>query len=140
MQISESRFCATCSGLVFGALVALLGTGFWFLENVRFTGEIPLLVSVGAVGVTLGLLHPTALRLRGYARFFAGALFVLGSFLIFISIESSTKNTSIDLFFVALSVLWILTKMSLSNWEHQRICSQCSLESCSGEHPNKRRN
>jgi hypothetical protein len=131
LQIGGRRFCATCSGLVLGAFTALLGTGAFFLGNVGMTGELPLLVSVGAVGVTLGLLHPTVFRLKSFARFFAGTLFVVGSFLLLISVEDSARNTSIDLFFVALSVLWILTKVSLSRWEHQQVCSKCSSESCS---------
>jgi hypothetical protein len=131
LRIGERRFCATCSGLVFGAVVALFGIGTYFLANIEMTEELPLLVSVGAVGVTLGLLHPTVLRLRSLARFLAGVFFVVGSFLVFVSIEDSARNTSIDLFFVALSVLWILTKVSLSRWEHEQICSQCSLASCS---------
>lgn len=136
LRIGKRRFCATCSGLLFGAIIALFGIGTFFLGNVGMTGELRLLVSVGAVGVTLGLLHPTVLRLKSFARFFASTLFVVGSFLVLVSIEDSTRNTAIDLFFIALSVLWILTKVSLSKWEHQQICSQCSSQSCT--HTNKR--
>jgi hypothetical protein len=139
LRIGERRFCATCSGLVFGAIIALIGAITFFFGNIETTGELPLLVSVGAFGVALGLLHPTVFRLKSYARFFAGIFFVVGSFLILVGVDDSAKNTSIDLFFVALSVLWILTKVSLSKWEHQQICSQCSLESCSAAHANKRR-
>lgn len=131
LRIGKRRFCATCSGLMFGAIVALFGIGTCFLGNGGMTGELPLLVSVGAVGVALGLLHPTVLRLKSFARFFASTIFVVGSFLVLVSIEDSARNTPIDLFFVALSVLWILTKVSLSKWEHQQICSQCSSQSCS---------
>jgi hypothetical protein len=140
LRIGERKFCASCSGLVVGAVVALFGTGICFFGNVRLAVGTPLLASVGAFGVTLGLLHPTVLRLTSCARFLAGILFVAGSFLVFVSVENSARNTLIDLFFVALSVLWILTKISLSKWEHQRICSQCSLESCGAEHAIERRN
>jgi hypothetical protein len=131
LRIGERRFCATCSGLVLGAIITLFGIGTFFFGDVGMTEGLPLLVSVGAVEVTLGLLHPTALRLKSHARFLAGTLFVVGSFLVLVSVEVSARSTLIDLFFVALSVLWILTKVSLSKWEHQRICSRCPLESCS---------
>jgi hypothetical protein len=137
LRIGENRFCATCSGLVFGAIITLFGTGAFFFGNVGMTEGLPLLASVGAVEVTLGLLHPTALRLKSYARFLAGTLFVVGTFLVLVSIEDAARSTLIDLFFVALSMLWILTKVSLSKWEHERICSQCPLESCNATRANK---
>jgi lipopolysaccharide export LptBFGC system permease protein LptF len=67
---------------------------------------------------------------NGFTRFFAGILFAVGSFLILVGMDEAVANTSIDFFFVALSVLWIFTRVSLSQWEHQRTCSQCSLVSC----------
>jgi hypothetical protein len=48
-------------------------------------------------------------------------------------VEEAAKSLSVDLFFVALSVLWLATKMSLSQWEHRRICARCSLTSCDAE-------
>jgi hypothetical protein len=131
LRIGERKFCATCSGLMFGAIITLFGTVTFFFGDVGMTEGLSLLVSVGAVEVALGLLHPTVLRLKSYARFLAGTLFVVGSFLVLVSVEGSGRSTLIDLFLVALCMLWILTKVSLSKWEHQRICSQCSSESCS---------
>jgi hypothetical protein len=131
LRIGDRRFCATCSGLLVGAIIVLVGIGMYFFGNLRI-GEKPFIpVSVGAVGLILGLFYPFMPRFRsGFTRFFASVLFAVGSFLIIVSMEEATANTSIDLFFIALSVLWIFTKMSLSQWEHQRTCSQCSLVSC----------
>ena len=129
--IDDRRFCATCSGLLVGATVVLVGIGMYFFGNLRI-GEKPfILVSVGAIGLVLGLFYPCIPRFsNGFTRFFASILFAVGSFLILVSMEEAAANTSIDLFFIALSVLWILTRISLSQWEHQRTCSQCSLVSC----------
>jgi hypothetical protein len=129
--IGDRRFCATCSGLLVGAIVVLVGIGMYFFGNLRI-GEKPfMLVSVGAVGLVLGLFYPLVPRFcNGFTRFFAGTLLAVGSFLILVSMEEAAANTSIDLFFVALSVLWIFTRVSLSQWEHQRTCSHCSFVSC----------
>ena len=48
---------------------------------------------------------------------------------ILIGVDEALGSTSIDLFLVTLSVLWIITKMAFSRWDHQRTCSQC-FESC----------
>jgi hypothetical protein len=130
LHFGERRFCATCSGLVVGAVVVLFGVGFFFFGNIGIMEADSLLVVAGAVGVAFGLLHPSVFRLRGVVRFFASTVFVVGAFLVLVSVEDAVKNTSIDLFLVLLSVLWILTKVSFSRWEHQQICSHCSLEAC----------
>jgi hypothetical protein len=135
IRIGDRRFCATCSGLLVGAIVVLVGIGLFFFGNLRI-GEKPFIpVSVGAVGVMAGLLYPVVSpRFHdGFTRFFASVFFVVGSFLIIASMEEVANSTSIDFFFVALSVLWLATKMSLSQWEHRRTCARCSLGSCNAE-------
>lgn len=130
LRIGNRKFCATCSGLLVGATAVLIGTSLYFFGNLRI-GEPFTLVSVGTCAVIFGLLQSALPKLsNGFTRFFASTIFVVGCFLMFVSIDQTTKNTSIDLFFVALSVLWILTKIAFSQWDHQRICSQCSTESC----------
>lgn len=130
LHVGERKFCATCSGLVVGAVAVLFGVGFFFFGNVEIIEANSLIVIAGAAMNAFGLLHPTFLRLRGFIRFFASIMFVAGAFLVLVSVEDAAKNTAIDLFLVLLSVLWILTKVSISRWEHQRICSQCAFEAC----------
>ena len=130
LSIGNRNFCATCSGLLVGASLALLGTSLYFFGNLRI-GDPSTLVLIGAAGVALGLLQSALPKFSsGLTRFLASILFVAGTFLMLVSIDAALKNTSIDLFFVALSVLWILTKITLSQRDHQRTCSDCSVESC----------
>jgi hypothetical protein len=135
LKLGRRVFCATCSGLLVGAVIVLVGVGLSFFWNLRF-GEEPLIpVFAGVAGVAAGLLYavvPSRFQ-SGFTRFFAGVLLAAGSFLIIVGVEEAAKSLSIDLFFVALSVLWLATKMSLSQWEHHIICGRCSLVSCSPE-------
>jgi hypothetical protein len=79
----------------------------------------------------LGLLQSALPKLsNGSTRFFASTIFVIGCFLMLVSLDEAVKNTSIDLFFVALCIFWIMTKIAFSQWDHQQTCSQCSTESC----------
>lgn len=130
LHIGNMNFCATCSGLLVGATLVLFGTGLYFFGNLRI-GDPSILVSIGSAGVAVGLLQSALPKFSGgLTRFFASILFVVGTFLMLVSIDAAVKNTSIDLFFVALSVLWILTKITLSQRDHQRTCSDCSIKSC----------
>jgi hypothetical protein len=135
IKIGGKRFCATCSGLLVGAIIVLVGIGLFFFGNL-WIGEKPFIpVSAGVAGVMVGLLYPVAPPRfhNGFTRFFASVLFVVGAFLILASIEEVAKSLSIDFFFVTLSVLWLATKISLSQWEHQRTCARCSLGSCNAD-------
>jgi hypothetical protein len=130
LSIGNMDFCATCSGLLVGATIVLFGTVLYFFASLRI-GDPYMLVLIGAAGVALGLLQSALPKFSGgLTRFFASILFVVGTFLVLVSIDMVVKNTSIDLFFVALSVLWILAKITLSQRDHQQICSNCSVKSC----------
>jgi hypothetical protein len=107
----------------------------FFFGNLRISEKPFIPVSVGAVGVVAGLLYPVVPPKfqSGFTRFFAGILLAAGSFLVLAGVEEAANSLSVDFFFVALSVLWLATKMSLSQWEHQRTCARCSLGSCTAE-------
>jgi len=124
-------FCATCSGLFSGAFFALVGLGACFFGSWQIGQNAIVAVAVGAAGVALGLIQSALPVLQsGVMRLFTGAFFVAGVFLVLLGIEELTHNFSLDLFIVALSILWLATKISLSQWDHERICSRCTSDSC----------
>jgi hypothetical protein len=128
--IGNMKFCATCSGLLVGAIFVLLSTVLYFFGDLGMD-EPFILVLVGAIGVSSGLIQSAFPKFsNGWIRFCFSIIFVVGAFLMFISLDEAVRNLSVDLFFVALSVLLILTKVALSQRDHQRICSQCSKEYC----------
>ncbi len=130
LSIGKYRFCATCSGLLVGAVIAVIGTAAYFFAG--FTLGNPLtMAALGLTGVAVGLLQSGSQRLStGKTRFLSSTIFVFGTFLTLASIDSATKNIALDLFFVSLSVLWILTKIALSQRDHYMTCSECTLERC----------
>lgn len=132
IRIGNKRFCASCSGLLVGAIIVLVCIGLFFFGNLRISEKPFVPILIGVVGVAAGLLYPVVpVKFQnGFTHFFAGVLLATGSFLIVAAVEEVTKNLSVNLFFVALSVLWLATKMSLSQWEHRKTCAQCSLDSC----------
>jgi len=130
--LGGKMFCATCSGLFIGAMIVLVGIALFFFGNWQMGENAVLMVLAGAVGVTLGLLQsPLPMLQNSVIRLFSSAFFVVGTFLILVGVEELARNTSVDLFFVALSVFWLMTRISLSQWDHERICSICTLDSCS---------
>lgn len=130
--VGRRVFCATCSGLFLGALFVLPGVCMFFFGNWQIGQNAVLAVVVGVVGVALGLLQSSVPVLQNsVVRLFAGVFFVVGAFLILLGIEELNRNVSLDFFIVVLSIFWLVTRISFSQWDHERICSRCASQSCS---------
>lgn len=130
LRVGNREFCATCTGLLVGASAVIIATIIYFFGGFR-VGEPYILVSGGASAVIIGLLQSALPKSsNGYTRFFASVIFVVGCFLMLVSLDEAVKSIAIDLFSVALSILWIMTKIAFSQWDHHETCSQCSTGSC----------
>jgi len=130
-RLGDRMFCATCSGLFLGALIVLVGLAFYFFGNWQI-GQLAFpAVLVSAAAVVFGLLQsPLPILQNSIIRLFSSTFFVAGTFLILVGMEELAHSVSVDLFLILLSVFWLVTRISLSQWDHERICSKCTLDSC----------
>jgi hypothetical protein len=125
VSLGKHSLCAACTGLFIGAIMALVGTVFYFFMNWSVGEPVLLTVFVGVTGVVLGFLQ---LRSKGIVRLALNICFVFGAFLVMTGIDKSVGSVFLDLFLVALIVFWILTRILLSQWDHRRICRRCSYD------------
>jgi hypothetical protein len=122
VQTNNKTFCAACTGLLLGALMALAGTiiyffGYWHIERNSL-----LAVSMGTLGVGLGLFQ---FKFRRLFRLLINTFFVLGNFFVLVGIDELIQSLLADLFLVVLTVFWLLTRILFSQWDHWRICHTC---------------
>ena len=130
-NLDGRTYCATCSGLFLGALLALVGVVVYFFGNWQNGQHAFWVVWVGVLGVTLGLLQSPLLKIqRSSVRVFSSALLAIGTLLILVVVDELARNFFLDVFLVFLTVFWLTTRISLSQWEHEKICSTCSSASC----------
>jgi len=130
-HIGGRLFCATCTGLFFGAIVVLFGVFLYFFGGWQVGQHTFSIVWIGVLGVILGLLQSLLFTLhRSCVRVFSGAFLPIGSFLILMSIDELARNVFLDFFLFLLTLFWLVTRISLSKWEHERICSVCTLADC----------
>jgi len=134
-QIGQKTFCAACTGLLLGGLSAFVGTLLYFFTNWRVEPNSSLVVWVGVLGVGFGLFQ---LGFRSFIRLFLNLFFVLGTFFILIGVDELVHSVAVDLFFVALTLFWLSTRISLSQWDHKRICYNCKVATCELEGIKKR--
>lgn len=124
--IKDSTFCAACVGLLLGGILAFTGAVAYFFSGWSVITE-RLLVWFGIVGVSFGLFQ---FKFRGIIRLAMNTIFVLGSLLILIGVDELVHSIFFDLFVISLIVFWLLTRISLSHWDHEIICFGCQVENC----------
>ena len=127
-QLLGKTRCAACIGLLFGALLALAGSVLYFFVGLTVSSYSLVLVLFGVFGILIGLFQ---FAFRGVFRLAANTVFVVSTFLVLASIDATVGNLFFDLFVVCLVVFWLFTRISLSKWDHERICSSCETENCS---------
>lgn len=130
IRIRSKDFCATCSGLLIGAIFGIIGSILYFSE-VFYIDNISFLIPIGVFGVFFGLFQSILPKMNSSSsRLLAGISLVLGSYFLLINIDISTRGTIVDLFFIVISIFWILTKINLSQKEHRETCLNCIIKSC----------
>ncbi len=132
-KLGERRYCAGCSGLFLGALLAVMGTViYYFYGNISdYLGLI--FFWTGSLAVFLALFQNIFLDLnKNVFRFLSNLALVVGSFLILVGIDTVNSSLSVEVYFLVLTFFWILTRTALSQENHAKICMGCSWKtSCS---------
>jgi hypothetical protein len=126
-RIKGKIFCAACVGLLLGGLLALVGAAVYFFGDWRVAEYSSLMVLLGIVGVSFGLFQ---FKFRSLVRLSMNTIFVLGTLLILIGVDELVHSLFFDLFVISLIVFWLFTRISLSQWDHEMICSGCEIENC----------
>ena len=131
IKVRRRTLCASCTGLLIGALAALFGTALYFFVGVSLTLPDLAAVLVGYVGLLLGL---GQFKLRGYIKLAANAWFVFGSFLILAAADTMRTSLLVDFYVLRLIVFLLITRISISEWNNKRICRECGKCMLKQEH------
>ncbi|HMK54396.1 MAG TPA: hypothetical protein VK444_06405, partial [Methanobacteriaceae archaeon] len=116
------KYCAGCSGLFLGALLAVLICITYYIY-----GDLgPYVFWIGVLLVFLALLQFIAINIKNnMAKLVFNLSLVVGSSLILVGILSVPKNLFVEGFFLILAVFWIITRISFSEKNHEKICLEC---------------
>lgn len=124
IQIQRHILCAGCTGLLLGAMIALSGTILYFFSDWKPGVAYFPMVLIGITGIILGFIQ---LKFKGFFRLVLNTFFVLGAYLIIVALDNFTRNIFVDLYLIGLIILWICTRILLSQWDHRRIYHSCKL-------------
>lgn len=120
-------FCAACSGLLIGAIIALLGTAIHFFVGLNLALGSVWMVVFGEIWMLLGLAQ---IKFAGYVKVATNMMFVVGSFVALVEADWMGKSLLLDLYVIGLIgfVLWL--RVLLSEWNNRRVCQTCGSCFC----------
>jgi hypothetical protein len=126
-------YCAGCTGLFVGAVIALAGSTLYFFLGVALPNTL-VVFWLGFAGVALGLLqHPLYAFFKtkhGVVRVLVNIGFVVGAFLLLCSVTELTGNLLLEVYLLVAILYWIFTRIALSRRSHEGICTACGDRSC----------
>jgi hypothetical protein len=125
IRVGGRVVCAACSGLLVGAIIALIGTAFYFLVGLSFGGGSVWLVALGEIGMLLGLVQ---IKFAGYVKVILNVVFVVGSFVTLVEADVLGKSLLADLYVLGLIGFLLWLRILLSEWNNTRTCQTC--QSC----------
>lgn len=122
--------CAGCTGLITGAIISLVGSFIYFFLDFHVGEAAPLVFWLGLGCVACGLLQYHVLVKRSSYHLLVNVVFVVGAFLLLVGVNTVTGSLVLEAYLFALIIYWIITRIILSQREHEKVCAACGLKSC----------
>lgn len=117
-------YCAGCMGLAVGSFMTLVGLVLYFLLSFSVPGFV---FWGGIFLISLGLLQHFIDLGVALIHFLLNVVFVLGAFLLVISLDFIGAGVWVELYSLGLIVFWILARIRISQEEHVGTCAGCGL-------------
>jgi hypothetical protein len=126
-QIRSKSICAGCFGLLIGALVSLGGIIVYSTGNIDLEGFALYTTGLGVFAVASALILPIVTSGYPIIRILINSWFVIGMLFILIGIDSLTMNLEIDLLLIGFFIIWMMSRIVISRFNHKRIYSVRNL-------------
>ena len=128
LRYRDRTICAGCAGLVLGAFISLIAITVYFLFGSSVGGKEVIVFWLGFVAIFLGLLqYHLPYGGTGPVHFVVNSVFVFGAFLLLVGVNEIARNVTLSAYFLALTIYWILTRISVSGLRHRETCAACPL-------------
>ncbi len=122
ITIRGAVFCAACSGLLLGAIAAMVGIVLFSLGLLDLgTGSLWVL----AAGEVLMLGGLAQIKMGGYVKVVVNALFVAGSCISLVAADLAGQSLLLDAYVLGLIVFMLWFRILLSEWHNKRTCLAC---------------
>jgi hypothetical protein len=115
-------FCAACSGLLVGAIAAIVVVVLFTLGFFDFESGSLWTFAAGSVLMLGGLAQ---IKMCGYVKMVVNALFVVGSGICLVAVDLIGQSLLVDVYMLGVIVFFLLFRILLSEWNNKRTCMAC---------------
>jgi hypothetical protein len=122
ITIGGSVFCAACSGLLIGAVTAMVGTVLFSLGFFSLRYGNLWVLAIGEILMFMGL---TQVKMRGYLKVAVNALFVVGSYISLVVADLVGQSLSVDWYVLGLIIFMLWVRILLSEYHNKQTCLAC---------------
>jgi hypothetical protein len=122
VRLNGRVLCAACSGLLVGAIIALVGSALQFFIGINLVSASVWLLALGETFMVLGLFQ---IKFAGYAKVVVNVFFVVGSFVALAGADVLSESLLVDLYVLGLIGFLLWLRILLSEWNNRRICGSC---------------
>ena len=124
IRLIGREHCAACSGLLVGAIIALVGSALQFFIGLNIVSASVWLLALGEICMVLGLAQ---IKFAGYAKVILNVVFVVGSFVILAGADVLGESLLVDMYVLGTIGFLLWLRILLSEWNNRRICQTCRL-------------
>jgi hypothetical protein len=124
IRINRREVCAACSGLLVGAMIALVGSALQFFIGLNIVSASVWLLVLGEICMFLGLAQ---IKFAGYAKVIVNVVFVVGSFVTLAGADVLGESLLIDIYVLGLIGFLLWLRILLSEQNNRQICQTCKL-------------
>jgi uncharacterized membrane protein len=124
IRINRREVCAACSGLLVGAMIALVGSALQFFIGLNIVSASVWLLVLGEICMFLGLAQ---IKFAGYAKVIVNVVFVAGSFVTLAGADVLGESLLIDIYVLGLIGFLLWLRILLSEQNNRQICQTCRL-------------
>jgi hypothetical protein len=125
IRLGQREFCAACSGLLIGAIIAWVSNVLQFFVGFSVVWASMGLLMLGEVGLVLGV---TQIKFAGVAKAIVNVVFVVGSFVTLAEADVLGGSMLVDVYVLGLIVFLLWLRILLSERNNRRTCQTC--QSC----------
>jgi hypothetical protein len=130
IQIKDKILCAGCTGLIIGAVIGI----FLMCVYIIYPNKVPITffyvcIVIGMIIIAVNFSQTLLIMKIAGVHLISNTFLVIGFLLITIGIFQVTGKIIYGIVGVILSFLWLDTRVQLSKWRHECICSVCK-ENC----------
>jgi hypothetical protein len=119
-------WCAGCFGLLIGCVLSIFLMIFYVVVPFEQPPTISyVLLFLGLLFIAFVFLESIAESRHSSIHILSNGMLVLSFLFITISIVELSGKVMYGLFTILLCILWLDTRIKLSHWHHQRLCTSC---------------